>query len=196
MIEYRQGDLFAGVRDSLKAGKRVVIAHVCNDEGGWGSGFVVPLSKNYHLSESEYRRWHAEGECINQDQDEKIPFQLGQVQFVYPIESDNLVVANMIGQHKTIGSSGPGYTPVRYAAIADCLEHVFNYCIEAKTGHENKIEVHCPKFGAGLAGGNWTVIEALLDEIVGTVAPVIVYEMTEKEAWGRELLAQMHETVK
>lgn len=199
MIEYRQGDLFMGVKESLAAGNRVAIAHVCNDEGGWGSGFVVPLGKNYPLAESEYRRWCAEGSTVNKDFDEEVPFELGKTQFVYPkpIELGGLVVANMIGQHQTINSN-PGSTPVRYAAIADCLERVSDYCVKAQGGHEthNTIEVHCPKFGAGLAGGNWTVIEALLDEIVGSVAPVIVYEMTEKEMWGRELLAQMHEAVK
>ena len=29
----------------------------------------------------------------------------------------------------------------------------------------DKIEIHCPKFGSGLAGGNWHFIENLIEDI-------------------------------
>ena len=34
-----------------------VIAHVCNDLGGWGKGFVLAISERWALPEAEYRAW-------------------------------------------------------------------------------------------------------------------------------------------
>jgi len=201
-IEYRSGDLFAGVEKSLEDGKRVVIAHVCNDEGGWGSGFVVPLGRTYPLAEAAYRKWHQDGSTSGTKSlicgschSTVVPFKLGECQIVQVVDFlPGLVIANMIGQRSTI-QRAESKTPVRYAAIAKCLEKVAAYAKLAQSGHEshNKIEVHCPKFGAGLAGGRWTVVEALLDEIVGKVAPTIVYEMTEVEAIERNVLESVYQ---
>ncbi len=35
-----------------------VIAHVCNDLGGWGKGFVLAVSKRWAEPERAYREWH------------------------------------------------------------------------------------------------------------------------------------------
>ncbi|GHA76937.1 Appr-1-p processing protein [Streptomyces termitum] len=37
-----------------------IIAHVCNDRGGWGKGFVLALSRRWPEPEAAYRRWHRE----------------------------------------------------------------------------------------------------------------------------------------
>ena len=49
-----------------------IIAHICNDIGGWGKGFVLALSKRWQQPEKEYRKWFKEG----------LKFHLGGVQFV------------------------------------------------------------------------------------------------------------------
>jgi hypothetical protein len=36
-----------------------VIAHVCNDVGGWGRGFVVAISRRWPAPEADYRAWYA-----------------------------------------------------------------------------------------------------------------------------------------
>ena len=38
----------------------MIIAHVCNDVGGWGSGFVVARSAKWSKPEAAYRRWLGE----------------------------------------------------------------------------------------------------------------------------------------
>ena len=53
-------------------GKKLV-CHVCND-GGWGRGFVLSLSRRWEEPEAEYRAWYATGR--------KGGFALGAVQFV------------------------------------------------------------------------------------------------------------------
>jgi hypothetical protein len=65
-------------------------APCCNDEGGWGRGFVLALSRRWSEPERRYRAW-ARGE------EDSAPFALGQVQLV-PVE-ESLWVANLIGQH-------------------------------------------------------------------------------------------------
>ena len=61
-----------------------VIAHVCNDSGGWGKGFVLAISRRWPEPEAAYRRWARSGE----------KFGLGMVQLV--TVKDHLSVANMV----------------------------------------------------------------------------------------------------
>ena len=35
-----------------------IIAHICNDRGGWGKGFVVAISRRWPEPEEAYRAWH------------------------------------------------------------------------------------------------------------------------------------------
>jgi O-acetyl-ADP-ribose deacetylase (regulator of RNase III) len=103
-IEYVRGDA------TLPLGKgRRVIAHVCNDRGGWGKGFVLALSRRWPQPEAAYRAWYRSRAGND--------FALGAVQLVQ-VEI-YLWVANMVGQHGTrTGSHGP---PVRYQAIDTAL---------------------------------------------------------------------------
>jgi len=78
-------------------------------------------------------------------------------------------VANMIAQKgiKT-GSSGP---PIRYDAVAACLEKGSTKALELGAS------VHMPRIGCGLAGGEWSRIEPLIEEhLCGRGVDVIVYD--------------------
>lgn len=135
-----------------------IIAHICNDVGGWGKGFVVAISRRWPEPEKAYRRWHAE----------KSPaFELGAVQLVQV--STTLLVANMIAQRGLRATSdGP---PIRYPAVRSCLD--------ALTGHARRLNasVHMPRIGCGLAGGRWEKIESIINDtlVAGDVA-VHVYD--------------------
>lgn len=37
-----------------------IIAHICNDLGGWGKGFVLAVSRRWPEPERAYRQWHRE----------------------------------------------------------------------------------------------------------------------------------------
>lgn len=104
-ISYVRGDATA---PSVKGVK--MIAHVCNDLGGWGKGFVLAVSRRWPQPEAAYRAWHRDRAAND--------FGLGAVQFVQV--EPYVWVANMIGQHgmKT-GSKG---APVRYEAIGTALD--------------------------------------------------------------------------
>jgi O-acetyl-ADP-ribose deacetylase (regulator of RNase III) len=123
-----------------------VIAHVCNDIGGWGKGFVLALSRRWAQPEADYRAWHRAGKAGG--------FGLGAVQFVQ-VET-YIWVANMVGQRGTKkGSSRP---PIRYEAVAACLGEVAAKALELGAS------VHMPRIGCGLAGGEWPRIEPLIGE--------------------------------
>ncbi|MET9734148.1 macro domain-containing protein [Streptomyces sp. NPDC006458] len=153
-ITYLRGD---ATLPSVKGVK--IIAHVCNDIGGWGKGFVLALSRRWPQPEAAYRAWHRERASND--------FALGAVQLV---QVDRYVwVANMVGQHGIrTGSKG---VPVRYEAMDTALDRLAGHALELGAS------VHMPRIGCGLAGGKWSRVEPLIDErLVGRGVPVTVYD--------------------
>lgn len=144
-----------------------IIAHICNDEGKWGSGFVNALSRRNRIAEDAYRMWHRNG--FNG----AAPFELGQMQMVN--FADGVFVANMIAQH------GIRYDPaapraVDYAALHTALARVGNYCL----GKFDKPDVHMPRIGCGLGGGTWEEIEPIIqDALISRGIGVTVYDLKE-----------------
>jgi O-acetyl-ADP-ribose deacetylase (regulator of RNase III) len=155
MIRYVTGDATAQCEPGPK-----IVAHICNDVGGWGRGFVVAISNRWRAPEEAYRRWFAEGGDS--------PFALGEVQFVQVAES--VWIANMIGQHDT--RTIEGVPPVRYDAAEAALLKV------AAFAHSRAASVHMPRIGCGLAGGEWGKIEQIIYRtLVEAQVPVFVYDL-------------------
>lgn len=141
-ITYLKGDATSPQASGIK-----IIAHICNDIGGWGKGFVLAISKRWSEPEKTYREWHRSRA--------KNDFTLGSIQVVQ-VES-YIYVANMIGQRGTKTGRSTG-VPVRYEAIDSCLEKLKE---EAKSLNAS---VHMPRIGCGLAGGKWERIEPLIEK--------------------------------
>ncbi|WP_395739626.1 macro domain-containing protein [Prosthecobacter sp.] len=138
-----------------------IIAHICNDIGGWGAGFVLALSKRWKQPELQYRQWHKEGVSCTP------PFALGEVQFVRV--SETITVANMIGQHGIRATAK--LPPIRYEAVDQALSRVGDEALQ--TG----ASVHMPRIGCGLAGGAWVRIEPLiLSRLSNRGIAAIVYD--------------------
>lgn len=137
-----------------------IIAHICNDVGGWGKGFVLALSKLSPAPERAFREWYAGRE--NND------FALGAVQFISV--SIETLVANMIGQHGIRPLRG--VPPIRYGAVETALQTV------GKKALRENASVHLPRIGCGLAGGEWSKIEPLIErQICASDVPVFVYDL-------------------
>jgi O-acetyl-ADP-ribose deacetylase (regulator of RNase III) len=152
-IRYRVGDATAPSAPGNK-----IIAHVCNDQGAWGKGFVLALSRRWRQPAEAFKAWFRE----------KGRFALGEVQFVQ-VEPD-MWVANMIAQHGLRAQDG--VPPIRYEALRACLEKV------ADKTQELGGTVHMPKIGCGLAGGEWSHIEPIIVEILcGQGIEVVVYDL-------------------
>ena len=157
-LRYVTGDATAPQGEGPK-----VIVHVCNDIGGWGRGFVLALSKRWAAPEARFRRWHRDG------RDGDVPYALGSVQFV-EVEP-GLWVANLIGQHDVLPAAD-GAPPVRYDAIRDGLIEV------ARFAARNGASVHMPRMGAGLAGGDWDTIAAIVQaKLADDGVAVTVYDL-------------------
>jgi O-acetyl-ADP-ribose deacetylase (regulator of RNase III) len=44
--------------DPRADGSKQILAHVCNDIGAWGSGFVLAISARWKQPEDAYREWY------------------------------------------------------------------------------------------------------------------------------------------
>jgi O-acetyl-ADP-ribose deacetylase (regulator of RNase III) len=124
----------------------VLLAHVCNDKGYFGAGFSGSVGRAFPVVEAEYRRWA-------RDEGGQLP--LGSTQFV-KVGADQWV-ANMIGQHGVRSRSNP--TPIDYQALERCLHTIMAFA------GEHQARVQMPRIGAGLAGGDWAKIAAMIDRI-------------------------------
>lgn len=172
MITYVKGDATDPQGDGLR-----IIAHICNDEGGWGRGFVVALSKRDREPEMCYRQW-AENTFYTTGGPE-IPFALGQIQLtsfhphggeLWPAKSHTLV-ANMIAQHG-IRHSCTAPRAVRYGALRSCLDQLSEVALL------NGASVHMPRIGCGLGGGSWDEIEPIIQNtLTDRGVPVTVYDL-------------------
>jgi O-acetyl-ADP-ribose deacetylase (regulator of RNase III) len=154
-IRYIKGDATSPQAKGVK-----VIAHVCNDLGGWGKGFVLAISKRWTAPEVAYRAWHRDRASND--------FGLGAVQFV---QVDPYVwVANMVAQRgvKPSKENGP---PIRYDALDQCLQ------VLATQAADLDATVHMPRIGCGLAGGKWSHVEPLIDNrLTARGVEVTVYD--------------------
>lgn len=152
MIEYVVGD----ATNPLGKGNKI-IAHICNDVGGWGKGFVLAISKKWKEPEQSYRQWYHS----------KDHFGLGKIKVV-PV-NNYMSVANMVAQKGIrTGSKGP---PIRYEALEQCLE------LLAEEAKAQGASVHMPRIGCGLAGGKWELIEPLIEKtLISQGISVTVYD--------------------
>lgn len=152
-----------------------ILAHICNNSGYWGAGFVVPLGRLYPEARYAYLGM--------------IDRHLGRVQYVHanssfinrscaPQMRQQLVIANMIAQ-AGITWKRDGTPPIDYAALRACLGDVAKYV--ANRGVAAQAVVHMPKIGTGLAGGRWHVIEPLIREsLVAKGIDVLVYTLPSR----------------
>jgi O-acetyl-ADP-ribose deacetylase (regulator of RNase III) len=133
-IQYVRGDATLPIGIGSK-----LIAHVTNNRGGWGRGFVGALSKRWKEPELYYRN-HPEDHI------------LGVTQFV-KVSSD-VHVANMCAQD---GYSGKFRPAISYRALELCLHSV--RCFAMK----HNLSVHMPMIDCGLGGGSWDYVRPIIE---------------------------------
>lgn len=139
MIAYRTGDALEVDPTIL----RTVIAHVCNNRGGWGAGFTGAISRKWRWVEDAYRRMGSR--------------KLGSVQWV--AVDVHISVVNMIAQE---GYSQPRKPAIRYGALHECLSKLGGSL--RASAIKNSCRIQMPRIGCGLAGGEWSKIEPMLEE--------------------------------
>jgi len=136
----------------------LVILHSCNASGKFASGVAKTIRERYPEAYADYMDNFKSGEI-----------KLGKI-FIIPCL--DIIIINIIGQ-QNYGYDGKQYCD--YAAIRECLSKANAFCQE----YEIK-EIAMPRIGAGLGGGNWEVIEQIIEEEFTYTQPV-VYVLNEKE---------------
>ncbi len=84
--------------------------------------------------------------------------------------SEDLTVANLIGQHGVRSARSKAPPPIRYPAVRAGLEKVAEFAVRQSA------TVAMPRIGAGLAGGSWDEIEKIVEQTLGGVE-VHVYDL-------------------
>jgi O-acetyl-ADP-ribose deacetylase (regulator of RNase III) len=159
MVTYVKGDATKPI-----GGGKKIIAHICNDDGGWGAGFVKALDKISPNPQKVYRQWHSYWTKKSQF----FTFvPLGTVQWANA--GEDIIVANMIAQHRTIAHVEK---PICYKSLQVALSAVRDYAIS------HNCTVHMPRIGIGLARGDWSVIESIINRTLTlSDVEVIVYDL-------------------
>ncbi len=155
MIKYITGNLFDFIDDH----NPVMIAHICNDQGAWGAGFVVPLAQKYPIAEMAYRDWYKgtyTEDFVPQPLDEEVYFSsdwcdLGEIQIIQA--KPHVHICNMIAQK--LG----GQRPLIYNSLVKCMDELASWMDSYSMSH-----IMCPQFGSGLAGGSWIIISELIND--------------------------------
>ena len=161
---YSDHEIFKTTKERVSAqnnGATVIIPHVCNNIDLFGAGFAAEISNHYPIVKENY---HLLGKSF-------LKSNLGYSQFVKVHENEKhkhkLLFVNMVAQNGIRSSSNT--RPLNYFALAKCMASVSQYIV-SNTGFIQKtenVEIHCPKFGSGLAGGNWNFISDLIEDIWG-----------------------------
>lgn len=144
-IIYKQGDL-------LECSEKIII-HDCNAQGVMGSGVAAQIKKKYPNAARAY---------FNMKENNKM--QLGN--FSYSEEDDGKTIINAITQE--FYGRNPHVVYVSYAAIAHAFHNINDWC--ELRGYK---EIALPKIGAGLANGDWNIIERIIETECADVQPVV-----------------------
>ncbi len=149
-IVYRKGDL-------LKAPERV-ICHGCNAKGIMGAGIALAIRKTYPAAFNRYREtFLAQGRHLD----------IGQCIFVHC--PDERVIINAVTQADY--GRDPKTVYVSYEAVRSVIAQIDTWAM----AHAVDM-VAFPKIGAGLANGDWSIIETIIETEARHFQPV-VYEL-------------------
>ena len=125
-----------------------VIAHGCNVQGVMGSGVAKLIKEKYFNAYQEYYNLYTQGKLT-----------LGTVQIV---KFSQKYIANCVTQ-RYYGKENKVY--VDYEAFAECMKKL-NY-----VGKSKNLTIAMPKIGSGLGGGNWDILEEIIEEEFQDVVP-------------------------
>lgn len=133
-----------------------IIAHGCNAQGKMNSGVAKAIRENYP---SAYDNYMWEHETKGLVLGKYIP-----IRDICREDKKSRIVLNCITQNNY------GYDEKRYFsydALAKVIETISN------AGLDEGIPIAFPKIGAGLGGGDWYIIEKIIETYSLTFQPVV-----------------------
>ena len=144
-IRYVKGDL-------LEAPEQIIL-QACNSLGVMGAGVAKLIREKWPKAYQDYR-----------DSYDSYGLPLGSI--VSSKQPDGKIILNAITQD-TIGRTG---VHVSYWAIANVMYQLDQNVTVQKVG-----SVAMPAIGSGLAGGDWPVIEAIIENTAKNFQPVVYH---------------------
>lgn len=129
------------IKGDLLSAKGLIV-HGCNCMGVMGSGVALAIKEKWPIVYTEYKDYHRNA-----------GLRLGDIHWVR-VSRDTIVI-NAMTQH-FYGRDGTRY--VDYDAVKECFRKVANLA------RSYKMQVNYPLIGCGLAGGDWNVVESIIEE--------------------------------
>jgi O-acetyl-ADP-ribose deacetylase (regulator of RNase III) len=156
-IRYRHGN----VLDISLPGPKIICQLVNDKAIRWGGGTARKFAEKCPTAEDEFASAMM-----------RIPQKMRLGSVVYTDIEDDLRLASIVGQE----GFGPSLFPrIRYSALEKGLSEVGEYALA------HRASVHLPKIGTGSAGGEWRIIEEIVDnELVRRGLDVTVYDLPPK----------------
>lgn len=156
--QLQKKDIFVNVQERISAkvnGATVIIPHVCNNINVFGGGFTSGIVSTFPVVAENFYLLGSKA-------------KLGHTQFVSAAKNKEynyeIIFANMIAQNNIRSHKNP--RPLNYEALVYAMNAVKLYILDYTKKNDNtNIEIHCPKFGSGLAGGDWKFIVELINDI-------------------------------
>ena len=152
MQQIKFGDIL-----SIRSG---IIVQGCNAQGVMGSGVAKAIREKYPQVYEEYRGVYEQ---------EGLP--LGSVVVSMINQGIGLLVASAITQ-QFFGKDGKKY--ISYEAIHKAMMEI------AGEADAIGLPIHYPLIGAGLGGGDWSIIQAIIDSVFAK------YPQVQRTLWIRE----------
>jgi hypothetical protein len=146
-----------------KLGCSVIVPHVCNNIDVFAGGFAASVTDRYPIVKENY---HLLGKTFLRN-------NFGHTQFIeVPVKNKyrhKLIFANMIAQNGLPDKNRRRC--LNYAALVKSMTSVSSFIRQHTNQNNNtdslRFEIHAPKFGSGIAGGNWNFISDLMEDIWG-----------------------------
>lgn len=140
----------------INNGTTIIVPHVCNNMDLFGAGFAAAIANKYPIVKENY---HILGKSF-------LSKNPGYSQFITVQHNkkhdSKLIICNMIAQNGIISQKNK--RPLNYLSLCKSMQGVKNY-IKQNFDNDQVVQIHAPKFGSGLAGGNWSFISSLIDDI-------------------------------
>lgn len=156
-VKFVHGDVLTPIGDGPK-----IICQLVNDKAiKWGGGIARRAAQKYPNAELAFS-----DAIVKLDATKR----LGSAIFT-PID-DEIIIASLVAQH----GFGPSLFPrIRYDALQKAMRQVAEHAQHAEAS------VHLPRLGTGAAGGEWYVVQEIVeDELVRQGRMVVVYDRPPK----------------
>jgi O-acetyl-ADP-ribose deacetylase (regulator of RNase III) len=151
-INYCKGDA------SKPAIAPCIIAHIVNDQGGWGAGFTGSIATTFGSAPGNHYKKTFREQSIAGNRNG----------FCAIWNGPNVEIIHMFAQRGYVDANNQ--MPLNMNDLDTCLAIMFSYA------HKKDLTVHMPRIGAGLGGGDWNRIEELINNHRNEV-PTYVYDL-------------------